>query len=130
MFNGKINKGFEEVCRVYIASPYTKGDQALNVRLQMDVGHKLLDLGCAPFVPLLYHFMHISFPHHYNEWLDLDLIWLKQSHCLIRFPGESSGADYEVSRAIKWDIPVFFAINENIPEDFLRFLKEKFNYVI
>ena len=31
--------------KIYIASPYTKGDQALNVREQIVTGHKLIKLG-------------------------------------------------------------------------------------
>lgn len=39
--------------KVYVASPYTLGDVAVNVKAQMDAADKLISLGFAPFVPLL-----------------------------------------------------------------------------
>ena len=58
--------------KVYIASPYTLGDVALNVRKQLETSNELINLGYAPFTPLYSHFQHMYFPQDYNVWLKLD----------------------------------------------------------
>lgn len=98
--------------KVYIASPYTKGDVAINVRTQLEMANKLMDLGYAPFAPLYSHFQHMAFPRPYLDWIKIDLEWVKVCDCLLRLPGESNGADGEVSYAEKRDIPVFYSLEE------------------
>lgn len=98
--------------KVYIASPYTKGDVAINVRVQLECADKLMSLGFAPFVPLYSHFQHMSFPRPYQDWIDIDLIWVKSCNALLRLEGESKGADGEVEFAKKHNIPVFYSIEE------------------
>lgn len=93
--------------RVYVAGPYSKGDQIANVRAAIMVGDRLLVAGAVPYIPHLTAFWHLLSPHPYQEWLDLDLEWLRQCQAIIRLPGESSGADGEVAEAIAWGIPVF-----------------------
>ena len=82
--------------KVFVASPYTKGDTAVNVKAQIDAGNELIKLGFAPFLPLLSHFQHMIHPQDYDTWCKLDIEWLKQCDCLFRLPGESAGADNEV----------------------------------
>ncbi len=97
---------------VYIASPYTKGDVALNVRAQIDCAKKLRDLGYNPFVPLLTHFEHIVHPRPYGDWLEYDIQWMLKCDCLLRLPGDSKGADKEVEVAYSHNKPVFYSIEE------------------
>ena len=97
--------------RVYIASPYTIGDQARNVYNSLEVANILIELGLYPFCPLLTHFQHMMFPQSYDKWLELDMEWLKQCTCLLRLPGESKGADLEVQEALDNNLPVFYSIN-------------------
>jgi hypothetical protein len=97
---------------VYIASPYTKGDVAVNVRNSFLVADELLAHGLCPFPPLYSHFWHFLSPKPYDTWLELDKLWVKACDCLLRMPGESSGADGEVEFAKENDIPVFFSIAE------------------
>lgn len=106
--------------RVYLASPYTIGDVAVNVKAQMDMADKLMNMGFAPYVPLLSHFQHISHPRPYQSWLILDLIWIQKCECVLRFGGESKGADEEVEYAREKDIPVFFSL-----EELIKFYKPK-----
>ena len=97
--------------KVYIASPYTIGDVAINVKKQMDVADKLLKMDFIPFVPLLSHFLHMNKPRSYDQWLDYDLEWLHSCDCLLRLDGESAGADREVQFAIDNKIPVFYTFD-------------------
>ena len=97
---------------VYIASPYSQGDIGQNLKTHMDYASKLIDNGFIPFVPLLYHFLHIHHPKTYNDWFEQDLRWLDKCDCLLRLPGESIGADLEVEFAKETGIDVFYDIEE------------------
>lgn len=98
--------------KVYIASPYTKGDVAVNVKRQLDCFAELMDLGFAPHAPLYSHFQHMTHPRPYEKWLELDLEWVSVCDCLLRLEGESSGADREVEFAESKGIPVFYSIDD------------------
>jgi hypothetical protein len=98
--------------KVYIASPYTKGDVAVNVKLQMDTFDELVDFGYVPFCPLYYHFQHMAHPRPYEDWTILDLEWVAVCDCLLRIGGESEGADNEVKLAESKGIPVVYSIHE------------------
>jgi hypothetical protein len=98
--------------KVYVASPYTKGDIAVNVRRQIDCADELMNLGFAPFLPLLAHFQHLIHPRPYDNWIAVDLEWIKCCDAMLRLSGESIGADLEVKKAKEWDIPVFTSITE------------------
>lgn len=104
----------EKKIKVYIASPYTKGDMASNVREQILTGHKLMKLGFCPFIPELYHFVHIVCPIEYDEVLDMCLRWVECCDCVLRLPGESKGADMEVTYALKLGLKVYYSIDELI----------------
>ena len=95
---------------VYIASPYTKGDVAVNVRESLLAADQLLKLGYAPYPPLYSHFWHFLSPKPYEMWIMLDMEWVKRCDCVLRLPGESSGADAEVELAKANNIPVFSSI--------------------
>jgi hypothetical protein len=99
---------------VYIASPYTKGDVAVNVRESFRVATQLAESGYLPFPPLFSHFWHLLFPHPYEFWTALDLEWILRCDCVLRLPGESTGADNEVAFAKSHNIPVYFSIEELI----------------
>jgi hypothetical protein len=98
--------------KVYIASPYTLGDVAVNVKRQITTADYLMDLGYAPFVPLYSHFQHMFHPRPYTDWIDIDLEWVKVCDYVLRLDGESSGADGEVALAVSLGIPVVYNIEE------------------
>lgn len=100
--------------KVYIASPYTLGDVAVNVKTQIDVADQLIGLGFAPFVPLYSHFQHMAHPRPYEIWTELDNVWVLSCDAVLRLPGESKGADAEVTLAQNNNIPVFYSIEELI----------------
>lgn len=101
--------------KVYIASPYTIGDVAINVRNSIDAFNELIKNGFIPFSPIgMSHFIHIIHPLGYEEWMEFDFEWLKSCDALLRLSGKSSGADREVDCAKENNIPVFYSIDEII----------------
>ena len=98
--------------RVYIASPYTIGNVLENVTAQIKVAHELMNLGFAPYLPLLCHFQHTLAPRPYEDWMKQDLEWLTACDVLLRLPGESKGADQEVKFAQEKGIPVRYSLEE------------------
>lgn len=101
--------------RVYIASPYTNGWQADNVRRQLEAKHILLDNNFVPFAPLENHFSEIYRHRAEGEWFNWDLEWLSVCHILVRIKVTdnennevvSTGADKEVVVAKNLGIPVY-----------------------
>ena len=102
----------EKKIKVYIASPYTIGDTAVNVRRQIDCYDELVDKGFYPYAPLYSHFQHMVHPRHYTDWLEIDNVWVLTCDCLLRLDGESSGADGEVKLATENRIPVFRSVDD------------------
>lgn len=92
--------------KIYVAGPYTKGDVALNVRKAIKAGDLLLKDGHTPFVPHLAHFWHLVCPGPYEQWTRLDLAWLPMCDAIVRLPGESVGADTEITIAKQLGIQV------------------------
>lgn len=100
--------------KVYLASPYTLGDVAVNIKTQMDVANELISLGFAPFVPLYSHFQHMAHPRPYGDWLKLDLEWLSVCDCLLAFLVNRKAPDSEVEFAKLCGMPVFYSLEELI----------------
>ena len=98
--------------RVYIAAPYSVGDQVLNTRRVIDVAEKLITMGYVPFVPHLYHLWHIASPHGWRYWLDLDCAWLEACNVMLRLSGHSAGCDEEIDYAGKHGIPIVYSAEE------------------
>lgn len=123
----------DKYIKVYIASPYTKGDVAINVKRQLDCFDDLMTLGFAPFAPLYSHFQHMAHPRPYQDWIEMDKVWVEACDCLLRLDGESSGADGEVKLALELGKPVFYSIKElhkfYFPKglDVVDFLEKKLN---
>lgn len=92
--------------KVFISSPYTLGDCAANVRAQHDAFAALLELGHAPFAPLLSHYQQLIHPVSWEEWIKWDFVWLEQCDVVLRLPGESRGAELECAKAKELFIPV------------------------
>ena len=107
---------------VYIASPYTKGDQAINVRFQMRMWELLLDLGVVPIAPLWSHFQHLHAPRPYQDWIDYDNEIIPRCDACLRLDAEdfkvgyrqseSTGADAEVKLFESLGKPVFCSLDE------------------
>lgn len=106
---------------VYIASPYSKGDQAINVHFQCKIFDKLLGDGIVtPVAPLWSHFQHAMFPRAYKDWIEYDQSMLHLYDSCLRLNvtfdilsysmNDSSGADAEVETFKRLGKPVFFSI--------------------
>lgn len=109
---------------VYIASPYTLGDQAINTRFQCEVFDKLLSDGIVlPYPPLWSHYQHILYPRPYQDWIDYDNELIKRFDAVLRldasyefsngttyYQSESTGADNEVRQFEEMGKPVFYSI--------------------
>lgn len=104
---------------VYIASPYTRGDVAINVRASMATWDELMNDGLVwPVSPLWSHAQHLAFPRRYQDWVNYDLALIPLYDACLRinaeFPGlgycqhESAGADGEVSLFLRLGKPVFY----------------------
>ena len=107
---------------VYIASAYTKGDQAINVGFQLQMWHRLFDLGVTPIAPLWTHFQHLHLPRPYKDWTSYDNEIISRCDACVRLAvrsgeyvqHESSGADAEVELFRSQGKPVFFSVEELI----------------
>lgn len=99
--------------RVYIAGPITNGDQLRNIGVAIEAFNSLLSMGYVPFCPhAMTYTAHMVCPRAHGEWMEFDYQWLEQCHCVLRLPGESTGADLEVVHAGSNGIPVFHTIGD------------------
>ncbi len=108
---------------VYIASPYSRGDQAINTHFQCKVFDALLKEGYVwPVAPLWSHFQHTLFPRPYKDWIAYDLALLPLYDACLRLDAavplvgyvqrDSSGADGEVAAFRQMGRPVFFSVSD------------------
>jgi hypothetical protein len=108
---------------VYIASPYTRGDVAMNTHFQCKVFDQLLNDGrVLPVAPLWSHFQHLLFPRAYEDWIRYDQEMLQLYDCCLRLTAQlpntayseskSRGADAEVAAFEKMGKPVFYEIRD------------------
>ena len=108
---------------VYIASPYTRGDAAINTHFQCKIFDQLMNDGKVwPIAPLWTHFQHTVFPRAYKDWIDYDKALLPLYDACVRLSAEmpeldyseseSSGADGEVAYYESVGKPVFRSISD------------------
>lgn len=108
---------------VFIASPYTRGDPAINANFQCRIFDRLLsEKRVLPVAPLWTHFQHLVIPRRYEDWTDYDQEMLKLYDCCLRLDAtlpeldyvqhESKGADAEVSAFRQMGKPIFYSIEE------------------
>jgi len=100
------------VKRIYLASPYTKPDPAVNVRNAVLAADRIAKAGYAVFVPVLTHLWHMISPHDYEFWMTQDFAWIPACDAMVRLAGESVGADREVDEARRLGVPVYFGVDD------------------
>lgn len=92
---------------VYISGPITLGDEAHNFD-QADRAHlELVKAGFAPFNPMYSMASKLKAEMTWDDWLNVDLAWIRKADCLLRLPGISKGADLEHSFALKSNVVCF-----------------------
>jgi hypothetical protein len=96
---------------IYLAHPISKGNQFQNVRNAVIEADKLMKLGYIVFNPGLsaLHDMIIK-DTPYELYMTQDFAWIEKCDCLIRLPGESSGADREIEHARANGKQVFYGV--------------------
>jgi hypothetical protein len=118
MQKGWSEKGMDKLKRkalcIYVAGPYTTGDQFENVGKAIDVAEQVMAVGGVPFCPHLAAFWNMKHPHTWQEWMDFCLCWVGKCDCVLRMPGASKGADQEVEYAKRLGLPVFFSVEEMV----------------
>lgn len=92
---------------VFVSGPYTAPDPVLNVRAAIHAAALLLDAGLIPYVPHTTHLWHLVDPRPYEDYLTMDLAWVRKCDAVLRLPGHSPGADREVALAEELGLPVF-----------------------
>ena len=106
---------------VFIASPYSKGDPAMNAHFQCVVFDRLLSDGIVlPVAPLWSHFQHMVLPRPYEDWIEYDQAMLSRYDACLRLDAvieqlgyresRSKGADNEAETFLRLGKPVFFDI--------------------
>jgi len=98
--------------RVYIAGPYSGGDQCLNVRNAINAAELVIRFGGVPYIPHLSHFWHLVSLHTYGFWIEQGLEWLKLCHIFFRLPGESKGSDIEEEAAQRRGLTICRTVEE------------------
>ena len=96
--------------RVYLAGPFRKGDQFVNVREAVLVGVRLRRAGHVPVIPHFYCLANYLLPMPDDFWMSWGMEELLSCDCLVRMPGESIGSDAEVERAKVLGLPVFYGV--------------------
>lgn len=91
----------------YVAGPYTHPDPVLNVERAVEVADALWDMGLVALIPHLTLLHHLISPKPVGDWYEIDLAQLEHCDLLVRFPGESVGADNEVRHAVERGIPCY-----------------------
>ena len=98
--------------KIYLAGPISKGDLGYNIAQAIRAADVLMGMGAAPYVPhLTVYWQMMSAMYHgpkmddYEHWIPYDFAWLKASDALLRLPGESKGADMEMTMANPRGIP-------------------------
>lgn len=102
---------------VFIASPYTRGDPAVNVHFHCRIFDELLSQGqVLPLAPLWTHFQHTVFPRPYEDWLAYDREILKLCDCCLRLAAVNDDLGYreEISAGADAEVAAFHAIGKPV----------------
>ena len=95
--------------RVYVAGPFTHGDQTANVRRALATADRLRDQGLVPVIPHLLATCDLVKPRPYEFWMQECISHLLTCNVVARMPGYSPGADREIEVATAAGIPWLWA---------------------
>ena len=100
---------------IYVAGPMTH-DYPSALKMALNVGNQLVELGHLPFFPQLLVTWDLYSPRTYEEWMSLDFRYILKCDALYRVSGLSPGADREVHFAEQHGIPVYYHLTD-IPDE-------------
>lgn len=101
----------------YLSGPITNGGKASpkereeNCRRSHEAHADLVALGVAVINPVLSYHVDPNCQISHATWLKGDFEIVKRCDCVLRLPGESSGAEAECRLAKEHGIPVFLGLN-------------------
>lgn len=108
-----VRKGAAMRTKCYISGPLTSsGDPQKNMQAAIEAHRELTRLGFSPLCPHLTLVIDPNGETPHEVWMEIDEVWVLESDCLLRLPGESKGADHEVRVAKEAGIPVYHSIDE------------------
>ncbi len=85
---------------IYISGPITNGNRNLSFYQAAEAQLRLMKTGdYACYNPMLSMAMFANNELSWEEWLECDESWIRVSDLVLRLPGESKGADREVTYA-------------------------------
>lgn len=103
---------------VFVSGPLTTGnalDLVENVRRACKAADEIVALGGIPVIPHLSifwcQFSEDAAARSYDDWMQWCYAQLRKCAMLYRLPGESKGADLEVSEAAAHGIPVYYCLD-------------------
>ncbi len=105
---------------IYIAGPYSKGDNVRNIRRAITISDQLAVRGIYPFIPHLTGCWDFLLPHEYEFWMDYDAVWLLKCDALLRMVGDSVGAEREEKTAAANGMYVFHEKNHRTIANLVR----------
>lgn len=101
---------------VYVASPYNS-NPVHNTHNAMEYGNWLVDAGFVPIIPHVHMIWNIHTPRQEVFWYKFTMDLMRICDAVVRFPGESMGADEECRVAKEIGIPVFYSLNDLITHE-------------
>lgn len=111
---------------VYVSSPFTRGDQLLNVRFQCKIFDAMVTEGVVtPIAPLWSAIQHFIVPRKHDFWMDYDKEVILRCDAMVRldsihnwgdgteyFQRDSTGCDMEEDHCRVHCIPIFYTIRD------------------
>lgn len=113
--------------RIYVAGPYGRknglSDEECekNVQKAIEVARLLVRRGHIPFLPHLYHYLHVDWENtlEEDEWWQMSATWIPFCEALFRIEGYSSGSDGEVEVAQSLGKSIFYSMDD-VPDESSR----------
>jgi hypothetical protein len=103
---------------IYVAGPYAVPDPILNSQRAIECAEKVERYDCAIVIPHLSLMWNLVKFAEVDRWYARDLLVLEHCNAMVRFEGQSTGADKEVAFAVEAGIPVFYCNDLTPPPSF------------
>lgn len=106
-----------KIKHIYISSPFGNketGEPGLDdLARACQVASSLIGLGFVPFAAApWFEMLNAASQQIWQEWLTQSACWVSRCDALLRLPGDSRAADFEVDLAESLGKPVYFSVEE------------------